>query len=91
MARVIDSRKARKLAYDWHGGQSSPLYAFASSGLIEDLNALIREVDNCAVVASTATAVREVKSLRRYLRSGQIARIPGRYPYAAPWHFNRDI
>jgi hypothetical protein len=23
---------ARKVAYDWHGGQSSPLYAFASTG-----------------------------------------------------------
>ena len=87
--KVIDSRKARNIAYQWHGGQWSALYAFASSGLIEDLQALCREIDACAVVASTKTAVREVKSLRRFVGSSVIAKIPGRYPYAAPWYFNR--
>ena len=87
--KVIESRKARNIAYQWQGGQwSAHLYAFASSGLIEDLQALCREIDACAVVASTKTAVREVNSLRRFVGSSAIAKIPGRYPYAAPWYFN---
>lgn len=29
---MIQSKTARKMMYDWHGGQSCPLYAAASSG-----------------------------------------------------------
>ena len=89
MARIIHSRKARELAYDWHGGQWSALYAAASSGLIEDLQALIREIDSCLVLAGTKADVRALNSLKRYFQSSIIASIPGRYPYAAPWHFNK--
>jgi hypothetical protein len=39
----LDEMSARRLASEWHGGQSSPLYAFASSGTITD--GLIREID----------------------------------------------
>jgi len=36
---------ARKTAYDWHGGQWSALYAFASSGIVEDVEDLVREIE----------------------------------------------
>jgi len=29
---MTDHQKMRMLAYDWHGGQNSPLYSFASCG-----------------------------------------------------------
>ena len=38
---MIQSRTARKMMYSWHGGQSCPLYAAASSGLFADWDALL--------------------------------------------------
>lgn len=35
----------RDTAYSWHSGMWSPLYAFASSGIIANRNALIDEID----------------------------------------------
>ena len=38
-------RPFRNLAADWHGGQFSPLYAYASTGNI--VEGLIEEIDEC--------------------------------------------
>ena len=38
---MIQSKTARKMMYSWHGGQSCPLYAAASSGLVADWDALL--------------------------------------------------
>ena len=38
---MIQSRTARKMMYSWHGGQSCPLYAAASSGLVANWDALL--------------------------------------------------
>ncbi len=38
---MIQSKTARKMMYAWHGGQSCPLYAAASSGLVADWDALL--------------------------------------------------
>ena len=38
---MIQSRTARNMLYSWHGGQSCPLYAAASSGLVADWDALL--------------------------------------------------
>lgn len=38
---MIQSKTARKMMYSWHGGQSCPLYATASSGLVADWDALL--------------------------------------------------
>ena len=40
--------KMRRTFYEWHSGQSSPLYAAASSGLVNDVAALQRELRQCA-------------------------------------------
>ena len=43
---MIQSRTARKMMYSWHGGQSCPLYAAASSGLVRDWSALLAECES---------------------------------------------
>lgn len=41
---MIRSTTARRLMYEWHSGQSSPLYAAASSGLVASFVALADEI-----------------------------------------------
>ena len=38
---MIQSKTAREMMYSWHGGQSCPLYAAASSGLVAEWDALL--------------------------------------------------
>ena len=38
---MIQSKTAREMMYAWHGGQSCPLYAAASSGLVAEWDALL--------------------------------------------------
>jgi hypothetical protein len=40
---MIQHKTARDLLYSWHGGQSSPFYAAASSGLCASFDAIKRE------------------------------------------------
>ena len=42
---MIQHKTARRLMYDWHGGQSSAFYAAASSGLCASFTALALECD----------------------------------------------
>jgi len=44
--------EARQTAYDWHGGQWSPLYSFASSGTITSKGSLLGEIDSCIASAT---------------------------------------
>lgn len=83
--KTIHSNKAREIAYSWHGGQWSPLYAFASSGLIESLVDLDKEIAACEQLAGTRKDSLELAQLRRYIKSPIIRAIPGRYPFAASW------
>lgn len=83
--KFIHSTKAREIAYQWHGGQNSPLYAFASSGLIEDLTELDKDISRCEKLAGTHKDCLSLASLRRYIRSPIIRAMPGRYPFVAPW------
>ena len=41
----VSERPYRDLAADWHGGQWSPMYAYASTGNIVD--GLVAEIDEC--------------------------------------------
>jgi hypothetical protein len=86
MAKFINSEKARSIAYSWHGGQFTPLYAFASSGIIENLSALIREINSCATLAGTTRDCKDINALLRYIKSGIIAACPDGN-YRAPWGF----
>ena len=83
MPRLITHEKARRIAYDWHGGQSSPLYAFASSGLVADLPALVAEIDDCKRYG-LSTQLRELDQLRRFVLAMPRTN-DASYPYTAPW------
>ena len=83
MPRLITHEKARRIAYDWHGGQSSPMYAFASSGLVADLPALVAEIDDCKRYG-LSTQLRELDQLRRFVLA-MPRTSDARYPYMAPW------
>ena len=47
-----DEFEARQTAYDWHSGQWSPLYEFASSGKTSNQVALINDIEHCISVYS---------------------------------------
>jgi hypothetical protein len=83
----ISAEKARQLAYSWHGGQWSALYAFASSGIIECHLALLGELRTCEALAQgpgyTITDRRNLRALYRFARDC-LAKIPGDR-FAAPW------
>lgn len=40
---MIHDKTARRLMYEWHGGQFSALYRAASSGLVQDWEDLLRD------------------------------------------------
>ena len=89
MPHTITPEKARDLAYSWHGGQYSPLYAFASSGLVEDEPALRREVQDCLGFAFAAMHTQkdydELRQLLTFIRL-RLTYVKGdRYPWRAPW------
>ena len=88
MARYIQPEKARQLAYSWHGGQWSPLYTFASSGIVPDQLELLREIQDCICIVERSAGYTErdrdqLRSLLRFARNN-LARIPA--GYVAPWH-----
>lgn len=87
---MIRNTKARTLAYEWHGGQDSPLYAFASSGLVKDVEALLQEIQHnlhWAQQQQMTVYARELQQLEAYIRSCVRPTPPGaRWPYHyAPW------
>lgn len=82
----MTSEEARSLAYEWHGGQWSPLYAFASSGLVKEPTALRNEIVSCLGVSDSADR-EALKNLLAYTalhvkKAPEGARWQG---YFAPW------
>ena len=85
---LIAPDAARKLAYEWHSGQASALYALASSGLLIDPVRAGQEVQEC--IAHPTNSPRQVKELRwldDFIAERVVRTTPGaRWPhYAAPW------
>ena len=82
---------ARRLLYEWQGGQRSALYAAASSGLIEDMGALAGEITCCMNIAHGCGNMRELqdlKDLRKFCEfkvRGPIE-INGEVYLALPWY-----
>lgn len=82
----MTNEEARNLAYEWHGGQWSPLYAFASSGLVKDPTALHNEIVFCSRTTDAADK-KELQGLLAYValhvkKAPEGARWQG---YFAPW------
>lgn len=84
--RTISANRARELAYAWHGGQWSELYAFASSGLVENKTALLKDIERCAMLAGTKRDCRDVTSLHRFVQFRLAESGIAKYPLAAPWY-----
>ena len=93
--KTISHAKARKLAYLWHGGQSSPLYAFASSGIVQNLDALKSEVTDCIRVAIfndyPEKEQNEVLQLQRYIENRLLPDDTDSHGYLAQWFYDRNI
>jgi hypothetical protein len=60
---AISQKKAREIASDWHGGQSSHLYVFASSGAAPKPSELIEEIRFCMTDAARENDQLEVERL----------------------------
>ena len=87
---MIRPETARQLGYQWHGGQSSPLYAFASSGLVRNAGKLKAEIMACRQYAEHDGKPRQAREL------GQLAEFVGAKlerqadgSHAAPWAYQR--
>lgn len=90
MPVYVSPSAARDLAYLWHGGQSSPLYAFASSGLVADHEALLREIKQCQDMAErsagyTEKDLRDLRKLRSFVKFDLSEAPDTQYPHRAPW------
>lgn len=70
---MIRPATARQLGYQWHGGQSSPLYAFASSGIVANRGRLLDEIRACRLYAEDQghrRRARELDSLAEFVADG---------------------
>lgn len=81
-------KRMREIAYNWHGGQDSPLYAFASSGICEDKEALLGEIKRCQSVNDSSYKESELELLLEFVeesleRAGTDTWLA---PWASEWH-----
>lgn len=68
--------QAKVTANAWHGGQSSPLYAFTSTGAI--VEGCLDEVDKCLQYEMSAADRNALAGLRAYVQAfGTRDRVPG--------------
>lgn len=44
---MIQNKTARRIMYEWHGGQWSAFYAASSSGLVASFDAIRAEITDC--------------------------------------------
>jgi hypothetical protein len=85
-----EAQEVRQLAYRWHGGQDTPLYAFASSGVVENIEWLLREIRRDCIAQDDEEA-EELERLREFVEP-----VEGRTPcldfnvdldaWTAPWY-----
>lgn len=64
MAEIITDEEARTIASWWHGGQSSPLYSFVSTGRIFDL---AHDIDRCLTEAHNPQDQEDLRRLTEYV------------------------
>ena len=85
---MIRASTARKLFYSWHGGQWSPLYAAASSGLVENWEALKHEVRECYVTSTSRKEQAELARLLDWVIDQQIRKAVNRIVIAYGVRYN---
>ena len=63
---MVTYKRAQRVAYAWHGGKSSPLYSFASTGT--RIPGLLAEIDDClSGGVMTGRDRADLFALRRYV------------------------
>ena len=75
---MISDGQARRIASEWHGGMSSALYSFASSGAV-DLGRVRDEISRELWQLDVGAARRELLALDKYVR------IAGQRPARDGW------
>lgn len=65
---MIRAKTARKIFYDWHGGQWSSLYAAASSGLVEDTEKLLAD---CREITDGETREKLTAWINQQIKKGR--------------------
>ena len=78
-AWLARARKAVATAADWHGGQTCPLYAFASSGTI--LETLVPELERMVRESRGGPHESELHDLLSFARENEIVLAP--HPWSA--------
>lgn len=85
---IIRSATARRLMYEWHGGQGSPFYAAASSGLVASFELLMSEcreiTDKAARLKLAAWIDAQQKRAPRVTVKGSQCHYYHALPWAAP-------
>lgn len=79
---MIQNKTARRMLYDWHGGQSSAFYAAASSGLCASFTTLALEVDTMDDPKDRTALLSWIQ--HRQTRAPQV-HIRGVWYYVLPW------
>jgi hypothetical protein len=75
---VINDGQARRIAMEWHGGQSSALYSFGSCGAVIDLERLRNEISRDLQQLDVGIERRELLALDKYVRNaGRRPEVPG--------------
>ncbi len=79
---MIRHTTARRIMYDWHAGQWSPLYAAASSGLVESF---VELADAAATITDADERGELMSWLQRQSSSAPRVAVDGREYRALPW------
>lgn len=85
---MIQNNTARRLMYDWHGGQSSAFYAAASSGLCASFAALAFEVDT---ITDAADRQKLLTWIQRRQRVAPEVLVGGRVYRELPWYWRPRV
>lgn len=65
---MIRKPTARLIASEWHGGQWTNLYSFASTGTVRDTKGLVSEIRDCMPYAN-ATERKRLQMLADFVLS----------------------
>lgn len=86
----MSNAKIRQIAYNWHDGQWSPLYAFASSGKVKNLDDLRAEIAHTIHVCTTAgqpemlaESLQELSELQAFAEA--LVKQEGEYEVVVEW------
>jgi len=81
----MSNAAARQTLYDWHGGQGSPFYAAASSGLVASFELLAQECDEIGDGMTRARLLAWIEVQKERAPRVTVNRSQCFYYHALPW------